>query len=66
MSTYYPEWGGEDGAIINCAKEIDYPIKRVRKPLYTLLNPTKDKSFFYNDNIPTWKRIIRLVSWGDH
>ena len=33
-------WDGEDYAIVAFAEEIGYPIKRIRKPLYTLLNPS--------------------------
>lgn len=65
-SDYYVRWNGEDYSIVLFAKEIGYPIKRVRKPLYTLLNPSKSDPFKDIDDYPLWKKVIRKISWIDH
>ncbi len=63
---YYDYWDGGDYSILCFADEIGYPIKRIRKPKYTLLNPSKDDPFENIENYPLWKRIIRKIAWFDH
>jgi len=65
-SKYYQYWDGGDYDIALFAEEIGYPIKRIRKPKYTLLNPSKSDPFKDIENYPLWKKIIRKVSWADH
>jgi len=57
---------GNDYSIMKFAEKINYPIKRVRRPSYILMNPTKSDPFKNIENYPLWKRIIRKVSWVDH
>ena len=65
-SMYYRHWKGGDYAIVCFADEIGYPIKRVRTPKYTLMNPSKADPFEDLENYPLWKKIIRKISWADH
>lgn len=65
-SMYYKYWDGGDYSIMCFAEEIGYPIKRVRRPSYILLNPSKSEPFKNIENYPLWKKIIRKISWIDH
>lgn len=65
-SMHHKYWKGDDYAIVSFAEEIGYPIKRIRKPKYTLLDPSKDDPFKNVDKYPLWKKIIRKISWIDH
>lgn len=57
---------GNDYSVIKFAEKINYPVKRIRKPLYILLNPSKSDPFSKIENYPLWKRIIRKIAWIDH
>ena len=57
---------GSDYSIMKFADKINYPIKRVRKPSYILLNPSKSDPFEDSENYPLWKKIIKKISWADH
>jgi len=65
-SMHFKYWDGGDFSIVSFAEEIGYPIKRVRKPLYILMNPSKSDPFKNIEHYPLWKKIIRKVSWADH
>ena len=57
---------GSDYSIMKFAEKINYPIKRIRRPSYILLNPSKSDPFEDLENYPLWKKIIRKISWADH
>lgn len=63
---HFDSWDGGDYAIVLFAEEIAYPIKRIRTPKYTLLNPSKGNPFEKISDYPFWKKIIRRISWIDH
>lgn len=57
---------GNDSSVMRFAQKINYPVNRIRRPSYMLMNPSKGKMFLEDEKIPSWKKIIRLISWGDH
>ena len=54
------EFNGHDGSVKNSVEKLGIPIKRIRRPKYLLLRPSKDRGFIFP--ISTVKKITRLAS----